>query len=246
MSTPFKAAQEPDSPRMNDELPPQEQAALAERIDAALPQTQCTRCGYPDCAGYARAIAAGETGINRCPPGGDAGVQRLAKLTGIPWQPLAQDVQAEGPRRLAVIDENWCIGCTKCIQACPVDCIMGAPKQMHTVIESSCTGCELCVPVCPVDCIDLVPTASTEPVPTGWAAWSAAQADAARKHYAYHVFRLERERHETRERLASQLEYKAAHLESVSRVADPEALAKKRAIIADVLAKARARQTKPH
>lgn len=139
----------------------QAQAALAERVDAALPQTQCTRCGYPDCRRYAQAIAAGEAPINRCPPGGAEGVQRLAAITGQPVLPLDPAHGAEGPRLLAVIDESWCIGCTLCIKACPVDCIVGAPKQMHTVIEPLCTGCELCVAPCPVDCIAMVPLAET-------------------------------------------------------------------------------------
>ncbi len=232
--------------RLPGGLAPLRRAALAQRIDAALPQTQCTRCGYPDCASYAPAIAAGEAGIDRCPPGGEAGVRRLAQVTGLVPVPLSAEVEPEGPRRLAVIDENWCIGCTKCIQACPVDCIVGAPKQMHTVIEAECTGCELCVPVCPVDCIALVPSGDASPALTGWAAWSQAQADAARARYAARRARLERERDETQRRLAQQLEYKAAHLESVSRVTDPEALARKRTIIADVLARARARQASGH
>ena len=130
-------------------------ARLCDAIDAALPQTQCTRCGYPDCRSYAEAIAGGAP-INQCPPGGAEGIGRLASLTGRPVVPLNPAHGREGPRRLAVIDEAWCIGCTLCLKACPVDCIVGGPKQMHTVVESQCTGCELCIPVCPVDCIALV------------------------------------------------------------------------------------------
>lgn len=156
---------------------------LADRIDAALPQTQCTRCGEPDCRRYAEAIAEGRADINRCPPGGAEGIARLAHVTGRPLLPLDPAHGAEGPRQLAVIDEAWCIGCTLCIQACPVDCIVGARKQMHTVIEPQCTGCELCLPVCPVDCIALVPALPDAAQPTGWAAWSPAQAEAARSRY---------------------------------------------------------------
>ncbi len=129
---------------------------LAQALDAALPQTQCTRCGYADCRAYAEAMAGGAADINRCPPGGAQGIVRLAALTGRPATPLDAACGQEGPRALAVIDEGWCIGCTLCIKACPVDCIVGAAKQMHTVIDDLCTGCELCVPVCPVDCIAMV------------------------------------------------------------------------------------------
>ena len=127
--------------------------ALVRRIDAALPQTQCQRCSYPDCESYARAIAAGEAGINQCPPGGQAGVERLARITGLPAQPIDPRFGIEGPVTVAVIDEDWCIGCTLCIKVCPTDAIVGLNKRMHTVIEPYCTGCELCIPVCPVDCI---------------------------------------------------------------------------------------------
>ena len=132
---------------------------LAQRIDALLPQTQCTKCGYDGCRPYAEAIAADEADINHCPPGGDAGVEKLAALLHRAAKPLDP---ANGPYRApqaAVIDEAACIGCAKCIQACPVDAIVGAAKLMHTVIASWCTGCELCLPPCPVDCIALVPAA---------------------------------------------------------------------------------------
>lgn len=137
--------------------PPAKTDALAARLLAALPQTQCTRCGYPDCAAYAQAIAAGTAPINRCPPGGAEGVARLAALTGQPVLALDPEHGTEGPRGVAWIDEDWCIGCTLCIAACPVDCILGGNKRMHTVIEAECTGCELCVPACPVDCIVMEP-----------------------------------------------------------------------------------------
>ena len=142
-------------------------SGLAALIDAALPQTQCTRCGYPDCAAYASAIAAGEAAINQCPPGGAEGVERLARITGQPVSDLNPENGFEGPLTLAVIDENWCIGCTLCIKACPTDAIIGANKRMHTVIDAHCTGCELCIPVCPVDCISLSNISDTA---TGWQA----------------------------------------------------------------------------
>ena len=126
---------------------------LVETLLDALPQTQCTRCGYADCRGYAEAIAGGEAEINRCPPGGAEGVARLARLSGRPVVPLDPACGSEGPRRLALIDEAACIGCALCLKACPVDAIVGAAKRMHTVIDELCTGCELCVPACPVDCI---------------------------------------------------------------------------------------------
>ena len=173
---------------------------LANRLNDALPQTQCTRCGYPDCRSYADAIASGNTEINQCPPGGQEGVVRLAALTGRAVVPLNPANGVEGPRRLAVIDEGWCIGCTLCLDACPVDCIVGGPKQMHTVIDALCTGCELCIPACPVDCIALVEASGPR---TGWDAWSAEQAAIARERFAWHRTRLERTRRERDERLAA-------------------------------------------
>jgi Na+-translocating ferredoxin:NAD+ oxidoreductase subunit B len=160
-----------------------------DEIDALLPQTQCTRCGYPDCRRYAEAIAVGEAGINQCPPGGVEGIERLAALTGRPALPLDPAHGQEGPVRIAVIDEAWCIGCTLCIQACPVDCIVGAARQMHTVIEAQCTGCELCVPACPVDCIALE---DSTPGRSGWAAWSPQQAQDARARHLARGERLQR------------------------------------------------------
>jgi electron transport complex protein RnfB len=133
---------------------------LARRIDALLPQTQCTQCGYEGCRPYAHAIAASEADINQCPPGGDAVVARIARLTGLASKPLNPANGAYRAPQVAVIDEEICIGCTKCIQACPVDAIVGASKLMHTVIASWCTGCELCIPPCPVDCIALLPAAA--------------------------------------------------------------------------------------
>ncbi|MFQ5993723.1 MAG: electron transport complex subunit RsxB [Acidiferrobacterales bacterium] len=131
--------------------------ALAERIDHWLPQTQCTQCGYPRCRLYADAVARGDADINRCPPGGEKTIEQLARLLNVPSKPLDPHYGVYQPRLVAVIDENTCIGCKLCIQACPVDAILGTAKKMHTVIATECTGCELCVPPCPVACIDMVP-----------------------------------------------------------------------------------------
>ncbi len=133
-------------------------ADLVERLDRLLPQTQCGQCGYDGCRPYAEAMARGETGIDHCPPGGDEGARALARLLGIAEKPFDRLRGEHKPSRVALIVEADCIGCTKCIQACPVDAIVGASKLMHTVIASLCTGCELCIPPCPVDCIELVPS----------------------------------------------------------------------------------------
>lgn len=138
---------------------------IVEKIDALLPQTQCGQCGFPGCRPYAEAIAQGRADINQCPPGGEAGVKALADLLGVEPKPLNAEHGTEKPKALAVIDETTCIGCTLCIQACPVDAILGAPKFMHTVIASECTGCELCIAPCPVDCIHMLPVS---PKITDW------------------------------------------------------------------------------
>jgi electron transport complex protein RnfB len=211
---------------------------LAARIDAELPQTQCTRCGYPDCRSYAGAIAAGEAEINQCPPGGAEGVRRLASLTGRPVLALNPVHGLEAPRGLAVIDESWCIGCTLCIKACPADCISGAPKAMHVIVASQCTGCELCIPACPVDCISMVPVTTT----TGWAAWSQAQADEARERFQFKHFRRHREAQENDDRLLAKAEAKLADVAAASVITEPDELARKRASIEAALARARARR----
>ena len=161
--------------------------SLADRINDALPQTQCTRCGFPDCKAYAQAIAQDNAPINQCPPGGTEGIAVLSKITGRPALPLNSDNGIEGPMTVAVIDEAWCIGCTLCIKACPTDAILGSNKVMHTVIEAACTGCDLCLPVCPVDCIEMVPVSNER---TGWSAWSAELALQARQRYEARQLRL--------------------------------------------------------
>jgi electron transport complex protein RnfB len=130
---------------------------VVERIEQLLPQTQCGQCGFAGCRPYAEAIAASEADINQCPPGGEPTIQALADLLDREPKPLNEEHGQHKEKRVAVIDENTCIGCTLCIQACPVDAILGAAKQMHTVIARECTGCELCLPPCPVDCITMVP-----------------------------------------------------------------------------------------
>lgn len=214
-------------------------AALAQRLAAALPQTQCTRCGYPDCQAYAEALAAGEAEINQCPPGGAEGVARLAAITGRPVLPLNPEHGLEAPRQLAVIDEAWCIGCTLCIKACPADCIVGAPKAMHLIVAAQCTGCELCVPACPVDCISLV-NASGEA--SGWQAWSAAQAAEALDRYRFRGERLAREKRENEARLQAEAQAKLADLPAASQISDPVVLDRKRAMIEAALARARAKR----
>ncbi len=173
---------------------------LADRIEDLLPQTQCTKCGYDGCRPYAEAIAAGTAGYNQCPPGGVEGVARLAALLGKPVIPLNPVNGDERPRPLAVIDEQLCIGCTLCMQACPVDAIVGAPKQMHTVLSALCTGCDLCVPPCPVDCIAMVPVTGAQ---TGWDAWTQPQADAARARHDARLARQQREREAAEARAAA-------------------------------------------
>ena len=138
-------------------------AALAERIEALLPQTQCRQCGYAGCRPYAQEVAEGHAAINQCPPGGEAGVQAIAALLGAEAKPLDPKFGSPRPPEVALIDEALCIGCTLCIQACPVDAIVGAAKFMHTVITDACTGCRLCLPPCPVDCIQMIETGAQPP-----------------------------------------------------------------------------------
>ncbi|MGI4858157.1 MAG: electron transport complex subunit RsxB [Janthinobacterium lividum] len=191
---------------------------LAQQIEDLLPQTQCTKCGFAGCAPYARAIADGTAQINQCPPGGQEGVVRLAHLLGRAALPLNPDNGVERPRPLAVIDESLCIGCTLCLQACPVDAIAGAAKLMHTVIDAQCTGCDLCVAPCPVDCITMVPVTGDA---TGWHAWTQAQADAARRHHDRRLARQAAEQEAARQRLAERVAQAAR--EEAARAASPNA-----------------------
>ena len=214
----------------------------AARLHAALPQTQCTRCGYPDCAGYARAIAAGEADINQCPPGGAEGIARLAHLTRRPAVPLNPAMGVEGPRQMAVIDEDWCIGCTLCLDACPTDAILGGNKRMHTVIEAYCTGCELCVPVCPVDCIGLENATGDR---TGWTAWSQPRAAEALARYEARKARKIREAAEHGERMEQKARAKLADLPALTHGAEGAELARKKAVIEAALARARAKRSQP-
>lgn len=213
--------------------------ALLTRIHQALPQTQCRRCDQPDCLAYAQAIVDGEAAINQCPPGGQEGVRRLAAITGQAEQPLNPANGYEGPLTLAVIDEQWCIGCTLCIKACPTDAIIGTNKHMHSVWAEACTGCELCIPVCPVDCIDLQPVTGEH---TGWDAWTQEQADTALARYTARQARLQRETAEHEQRLAAKAEHKLQDLAAASQHQDPQVLDQKRAIIEAALARAKARQ----
>ena len=219
-------------------------ASLVAALNDALPQTQCTRCGYADCLAYAEAIANDAAPINQCPPGGAEGIARLAALTSKPALTLNPANGIEGPRQLALVDEAWCIGCTLCLQACPVDCIVGAPKQMHTVIPELCTGCELCLPVCPVDCIALVVATGER---TGWQAWSPQQADVARQRYAVHRARLPIEGGESVEEDALRADDEArANSAEVAPSSACDVLAERRdAIVAAALARARAGRSAP-
>lgn len=212
---------------------------LADRLNALLPQTQCTRCGYPDCSAYADAMERGEADLNRCPPGGQEGVNRLAHLLGRETKPLDPACGQEGPLRLAVIDEDWCIGCTLCLKVCPTDAIVGAHKRMHTVIEPWCTGCELCLPACPVDCIALE---VVDPTVSGWDAWSQVMADTARSRYEQRRARLAREAVEHAARLESKARMKLADLSAHSLHTDPAVLERKRAVIEAALARSRQRR----
>jgi len=195
--------------------------SLVDRIDAVLPQTQCTRCGYAACRPYADAVATGSADLNRCPPGGELVVIALAALTGRAPKPLAPECGENAPLQEAVIDEAACIGCTLCIEACPVDAIVGAPKRMHTVLPSLCSGCALCVAPCPVDCIALRPAGRD---------WTDADANLARERFASRTARRARN-----ERIARRV------VSGEVAAADPDR-ARRQATVAAALARARARR----
>ena len=213
-------------------------ATLALVLDA-LPQTQCTRCGYPDCEAYAQAIVEDGVPINQCPPGGAEGIERLARITGQPEQPLNPEHGIEGPRSVAIIDEAWCIGCTLCIEACPTDAVLGSNKLMHTIIEPFCTGCELCIPVCPVDCISLEVVSGKR---TGWQAWSEQEAQQARERYAARQARLADAATTRTDQQADELQHKLSDLSTHIKPADDAGMARKKAIIEAALARARAKK----
>lgn len=221
---------------------------LIQQIDAILPQTQCTKCGYDGCLPYATAMAEENAAINRCPPGGEMGIQQLSALLHKPVLPLDTSCGETQPLHWAVIDEAHCIGCTLCIRACPVDAIIGSNKFMHTVVSDLCSGCELCVPVCPVDCIQMVPAAKE---------WSRLDADDARIRHQHRAKRLAAQAQREEERLNQHSSRPSDILDSADQVAEQlhahdtqsgilednqQASQKKSAAIAMALARARARR----
>jgi electron transport complex protein RnfB len=220
---------------------------LCNQLDAALPQTQCTKCGYPDCRSYAAAMADEGALPNRCPPGGAEGIQRLSSILmasgrHLPFHlHLEPECGIERPRPVALIDPKTCIGCTLCIQACPVDAIVGASKQMHVVLTEWCTGCDLCVPPCPVDCISMVSVTESR---TGWDAWSAEYADISRARYHRREDRLEREDRDNHLRLSKKAEEKLKALDNAVDTAtqsleQSQEIERKRTIIAAAIERAR-------
>jgi electron transport complex protein RnfB len=228
----FDARLKPEA--VSNSLPP----THADQIENLLPQTQCTKCGYAACRPYAEAIADGSANYNQCPPGGQQGIVRLASYLGKPVIPLNPFNGIEKPVSRAFIDEAICIGCTLCIQACPVDAIVGAAKHMHTVLPELCTGCDLCVAPCPVDCISMI---EVTPGRTGWDAWSQTQADAARERHDFRTQRLLREKQENDDRLAAKAAAKLRETESED-TSTPEQKAeqaRKKAIIQAAIERAR-------
>lgn len=207
--------------------------ALADRIDAILPQTQCTKCGFAGCRPYAEAIATQRADINQCPPGGAAGIARLSVITGRPITPLNPDHGVEGPLRIALIDEALCIGCTLCIQACPVDAIVGATRRMHTALPALCTGCDLCVPPCPMDCIAMV---SATPARV----WTNADASAARARFEARKRRAVRVQEEIDERKLARAIVKLDRIDATH--ADDPQREEKRARVAAAIERARERR----
>jgi len=216
---------------------------LVDAIDALLPQTQCTKCGYQGCRPYAEAIARGDADINQCPPGGAAAILKLAQLLGREQKALNPANGVEKPRAAALIDESRCIGCMLCIHACPVDAIVGSPKQMHTVLTEFCTGCDLCVPPCPVDCIEMVELEALAERGNRHATALAGQsveamAAIALNRYQFHQLRLEHEKVEREQRLAKKTGAMLARLESLTIGHD---LDRKKAAVRAAIERARAR-----
>ena len=218
---------------------------LIDAIDAVLPQTQCTKCGYAGCRPYAEALVQGDADIDRCPPGGAQGVRKLARLLGRGEKPLNPDYGVETARTAALIDESRCIGCMLCINACPVDAIVGAAKRMHTVITQFCTGCELCLPPCPVDCIDMLELHVLAQLGNRHAALLAEQsledmASIARQRFVFHQSRVAREHEQRNTRLVGKSREKPVHQQRFPGTHDRER--KKKAVEA-ALERARARRT---
>ncbi|CAM3742422.1 electron transport complex subunit RsxB [Polynucleobacter arcticus] len=227
----------------------QQTTELANRLEDILPQTQCTKCSYPDCRAYAEALATGEVLPNRCPPGGVEGIKRLSAVLASIFPQDAFELHptidaecgVERPRPVAFIDPKTCIGCTLCIQACPVDAIVGASKQMHVVLGDLCTGCDLCIPPCPVDCITMIDVTHNQ---TGWDAWSPELAETARARYEARDIRLDREQRDNDDRLAKKAAAKLLVVNAEnpdSEVAKKEQ-ERKRAIIAAAIARAQQQQ----
>lgn len=212
--------------------------SLADQLEDLLPQTQCTKCGYAACRPYAEAMADGSASYNQCPPGGIEGVARLAQVLGKKVIPINPVNGIERPRPVAFIDEALCIGCTLCIQACPVDAIVGAAKQMHTIVTDLCTGCDLCVAPCPVDCIAMVEITTGK---TGWDAWSQAEADMARARHDFRSARVQIEKDETAARLATKATAKLQEVQSETPISEAEKTeqARKKAIIQAAIERAR-------
>jgi electron transport complex protein RnfB len=208
--------------------------ALADRIDEVLPQTQCTKCGHPGCRPYAEAIAAGGVDINQCPPGGSAGIARLSELTGRPVIPLNPANGVERPLHVAVIDEALCIGCTLCIQACPVDAIIGAARTMHSVIPQWCNGCDLCVAPCPMDCIAMVPVQPLR-------AWTIDDARVSRARYDARRMRLVIEHQRLEQRLLDKAHAKLDELDRRDDLTESDT-ERKKAVVRAAIERARARR----
>lgn len=206
---------------------------LIDKINSILPQTQCTRCGYPSCKDYATAIAEEKADINQCPPGGNEGITLLANMLDKEVKPLNPENGKIEPRRLAIIEEEACIGCTLCIKACPVDAIIGANKMMHTVIASECTGCDLCIPACPVDCIKVVPDPNQ--------IWSMERRNRAQSRFEQHQLRRENEQKARDARLAMQTQLlkkaRAASDDNSTKEEKPKV-----DLIAQIMAKAKSTQ----